>query len=71
MPKSKMPSESYKVKETSASSKKRSVGMQGSGKLADKGSEVVPSRAGQRTPRKVARKRMPLSQAPIQPKVGK
>ncbi len=49
----------------------KNVGNQGTGDLADKGSEVVPSREGQRTPRRVKGGRMPLAQEPIQPKVGR
>ena len=62
----------FTKKETSSSNKSRTnVGVQGAGDVADKGPEVVSSREGQRTPRRVKSGRMPLTQDPIQPKVGK
>ena len=62
----------FTKKEVSSSNKGRTgVGLQGAGDAGDKGAEVVPSREGQRTPRRMKSGRMPLAQDPIQPKVGR
>lgn len=48
----------------------KDVGMQGSGDLA-KGSDVVSGREGQMVPKRQKSMRMPLSQSPVEPKVGR